>query len=796
MDDRLLFDRFHAAFDVEPRVGSFERMRAVLSETDYRVRRRDWIRLRIARPGVRTLAAAVMVALALAGAAGFLVLNGYLHRSVPVEIHHTGATGTCVSGLHMVSATVGWQGPYAHTTDGGVTWIQATGPSLAGQTKGGRQECTLDGVHGWIVLAAGPSPVSADRLVVFVTGDGGNTWQQLGSVPAQGINVRGAIDFINLQDGWLLVDDGGRTMYTTSDGGYTWKEVAGDSQLRYAPGCADWGMTFLDGDTGWLSFNCNEGYSQQPSSAGAGVVIVTRDGGRSWKPAGLPGLPTTPDFICGAEPPLFAGGQGVVPVSCGGTSSGWAAVYHSGDGGQTWTVAKAPFWFNVGDVHFVDPSLGFMFHAVSGNQADLYKTTDSGRSWRLVKANVFAGQTVDDFDFINVAVGFARTATSGEGYWTTSDGGLTWTLPGHRTLPGNIGCPAPAAPGGEAPIPMLMADASTGWAVGARRTVDGGNSWTPAGPPPVPDESSGYSEFFLDAQHAWVAETAGSANACADHIVVFSTADGGKTWEQGDPIAVANDSAGVIWDGRADSGARLASVAQRQSWMNFISPGAGWLLVESRTGGDIMTSRTKLGPLYRTVDGGRHWTVVSVDPGGNATCGPLQGMTFTSATTGWIGLPSCGGAAEFLVTHDGGATWLVDDVGNLCDCQASAPVFVDPSHGFAYVDGASLYILATSDGGQTWQSHHVSDGYIQVFAMQFIDPSHGWAVTSPLDNSYRLLATADGGRTWRVVNSSMAAPVDFSGVSLTFFSTSQGFWATGTALYRTTDGGAHWTKIG
>jgi photosystem II stability/assembly factor-like uncharacterized protein len=801
MDDQMLFDRFHAAFDVEPPTGAFDRLRGTMSGARYRVSRKERLRLQLGRNALRIIAAAAVIAIALAGAGTFIAINHYVHRPpVPVLAPHGAATGTCTSGLHMASATSGWNGILSHTSDGGATWTESNGPSLPNETKGGGGGCTLDGFRAWSVVAAGQSPISPDALVVMITDDGGKTWKQGGSVPAHGINSQATLDFINSDDGWLLLDFGestrSRALYTTWDGGFHWLKVASGSSLdSTAQGCAESGLTFVSGDRGWVTWDCSRGFSEPPSGGGA-VVAATDDGGVHWTPVTLPSMPMTSDYMCSASPPLFVKQAGVMPVTCGGVGhGGWGGVYRTNDLGRSWSLAQAPWWFQVGNVQFVNATLGFAFVNPGSRTSDLYSTRDAGQRWTLVKKDVFSGQDVGQFTFISATVGFASTSTSQGAFWKTTDGGLTWTLPGHRVVPGNVGCPAAPDPGAAAPLPVLMSSPTTGWALGARRTTDGGSHWTATGPPVLPFQSSGYSDFFLDGAHAWVAETAGSATMCADHIVVFSTSDGGQSWNASDAIAVPNSPDGSIWGG-VSSGSAHGSITGPPPWLDFVDAEDGWMMVQTQASG--MMSMPKVGPLYRTTDGGRHWNVVSIDPIAGSQCSALSGFAFSSPTTGWIPLPSCSAnsALTYLVTRDGGATWAEQSLGIDCGCQGSPPVWFDSLHGYLFEVGAFAFAF-TSDGGKTWKSAPVP-AQEALYAVEFTDPAHGWAVVGDMAaNDYQLKKTTDGGRTWTVVNAKMPPLANYgnAGSSLLFFSTQNGFWATGAALYRTSDGGKTWKEV-
>jgi photosystem II stability/assembly factor-like uncharacterized protein len=813
MDDQLLFDRFHAAYDIEPRTGSFELLRATLISVEVQPGRRPWLRLQLPQRGVRLLAAALLVAVALASAGAFIAINQYAHRPVPIRTHRVAASGTCFQGFHMVSPTVGWRDAVSRTTDGGATWQDVPPPTMPNFSKQAGAGCALDAEHAWTTQATGPSLVSPTELYVFATADGGQTWQQGAPVPASGVDMGVALEFIDPQNGWLLTDTGSngspsltRTLYATSDGGLHWRRVVsgsrGDSSSlgQLAGGCSVSGMTFLTTDKGWLTWDCSRGGGSQPQPGGP-VVAVTIDGGHTWAPLSLPSFPGSADWICGANPPLLSGNRGVLPVSCAGSGhNGWAGVYRTNDSGDSWTLGQVPVWVELTQVDFVDAATGFVFAGVA--TSDLYRTTDSGRDWALVKKSVFSGQGVGDFQFLDTNTGFAYTSSGGP--WKTTDGGVTWSLSGQRTLPGNVGCPAPSNPGtGLGPIPILMATPTTGWAIGARRTTDGGAHWSSAALPPLPDRSAGYAEFFLDGTHAWVAEAAGSATACSDHVVVFSTADGGQTWRQSGPIPVvlAVPSAGIWRQVSASySPTTILSLDQSHSyglggpWLDFVDANHGWLLIETQPI-DIMGS-AKVGPLYRTIDGGLHWTLVTEQPAASGVCSAAGGISFISTTTGWMPAPGCSGGSPltYRVTHDGGVTWTDQAPGLDCGCDGTAPVFFDGKHGLLV---AGDYLLVTSDGGATWSARPLTLGSLQLYALDFIDSNQGWALASGKSGDYPLSHTTDGGKTWTVVNAHLPPPSSNSDGSyrLTFIDALDGFWATGSELYKTTDGGQTWTVI-
>ena len=495
-----------------------------------------------------------------------------------------------------------------------------------------------------------------------------------------------------------------------------------------------------------------------------------------------------------------------MPVSCGGIGhGGWNGVYRTTDLGGTWTLGHVPFnWFQLPQISFADASTGFAFARSTSTQSDLYKTTDSGRDWTSVKKNVFAGQAVDNVDFISATTGFATTPTSQGTSWVTTDGGLTWSLPGHKFMAGNIGCPGPTDPAANSsPIPVLMASPSVGWMAGAKRTTDGGAHWLTVGPPSVPDRSSGYAEFFLDATHAWVAQAAGTSTTCADHIVVFRTADGGLTWQQGSSIPVTLSSPiDRIWGAGSTSASRARFKQGDGPFLFFVDAMHGWLQVTT-VPQDFM-GIPKVGPLYSTADGGLHWAVVSASPAAKPDeCGAADyaaSTVFSSPTTGWRGIGGCDATtpASLLVTHDEGEHWTLEAVGPECGCGGAAPIFFDEMHGWLDL---GTFLLVTSDGGKTWSRRAEPSGPNDCNVNSaFSSASDAWLALTDCGgtpNRTRLVHSANAGRTWVVVSRNLlpADSADAWNPEIYFFDSRIGFMALMPKLYKTTDGGRTWSLI-
>lgn len=89
---------------------------------------------------------------------------------------------------------------------------------------------------------------------------------------------------------------------------------------------------------------------------------------------------------------------------------------------------------------------------------------------------------------------------------------------------------------------------------------------------------------------------------------------------------------------------------------------------------------------------------------------------------------------------DRGATWQYTDLGE--DAQLTALQFFDAKHGLAL--GEFGKVVATADGGATWQKAGTIPNDFYPYAALFTDRQHGWA--SGLAG--QIVYTADGGQTW------------------------------------------------
>lgn len=376
----------------------------------------------------------------------------------------------------------------------------------------------------------------------------------------------------------------------------------------------------------------------------------------------------------------------------------------------------------------------------------------------------------------------------------------------------------PAGPFG----PVSMMTATDGWADPnwnghPRRTTDGGAHWADVSPPSA-FAGGASSSYFLDASHAWVVDASWTPRI---RFIAHRTADGGRTWQQGAQVTVDVVSPAAL-DENALGGPSL----------NFLDPEHGWLLFDWILQAKSPQSEPHFNALYRTSDGGLHWTLVSTNSwsfiGAPWTSGCPWGspVTFTSLTTGYMNRPdrtyepgrtqdcSTPNQLSLHVTHDGGRTWqfqalqLIGLSASCPDfgggCVLDAPDFVDPLHGFLLLPttepGSKL--LATSDGGTTWSLRSMPGGSLDASSIAWLNASDGWAWT-PTAATVPLYRTRDGGATWTRIETNLVGQTRDGWIGALYFVDQRiGFAYRATeargvsVLLKTIDGGVTWMDVG
>lgn len=134
--------------------------------------------------------------------------------------------------------------------------------------------------------------------VVYITRDGGNSWQC-----AMPLKPPGEVDFVDADNGWVWVtrysnpgtaDPVKGTLYRTTDGGGSWVTIDPDRILEsfLQQGYSVRKLDFVNKTTGWALLEAPQILLSAPGhpNRAATTLLQTTDGGRTWSPVmPLPG---------------------------------------------------------------------------------------------------------------------------------------------------------------------------------------------------------------------------------------------------------------------------------------------------------------------------------------------------------------------------------------------------------------------------------------------------------------------------------------------------------------------------
>ena len=250
------------------------------------------------------------------------------------------------------------------------------------------------------------------------TADGGTNWQ-VGQVPgAEALDFR-AVCGIDKQTAYLLSIGAGEKsrIYKTDDAGAHWT-------LQFTNPDA---KGFLDGLAFW---DAAHGIALGDPVGGQFVVLTTGDGGVHWQR--LPTPPAVPGegAFAASNTSLALMGTGEVWFGTGGPSG--ARVFHSQDGGRTWTVTSTPVRNDgasagIFSVAFQDARQGI---AAGGDYAkpgettgNIALTSDGGKTWSPPKGTPPAGFRSA---VVYLADRQAWIAAGTSGSDISTDGGNSW----------------------------------------------------------------------------------------------------------------------------------------------------------------------------------------------------------------------------------------------------------------------------------------------------------------------------------------------------------------------------------
>lgn len=280
------------------------------------------------------------------------------------------------------------------------------------------------------------------------------------------------------------------------------------------------------------------------------------------------------------------------------------------DGGKTWRSATVPGADSLQfrDVHALSDRVAWLLSIGNGTDSRIYRTVDGGRNWGVQFINRDPRAFYDCFAFWDETTGIAfsdnvegvfpllRTTDSGDEWRLISSPADSARSPLPRATPGE----GAFAASGTCVATVGASDAwiATGAGAAARllHTTDRGLTWSSVPTPMVAGTSTtGHTSIaFRDARHGLaVGGDVGDLDSRTDNVI--RTEDGGKTWRPGGAltfsgpahvvaylpreggVAVAAGPRGASWTG--DDGSSWFPLDTLNYWgASFVSRKAGWLV--------------------------------------------------------------------------------------------------------------------------------------------------------------------------------------------------------------------------
>lgn len=421
-------------------------------------------------------------------------------------------------------------GSFIRSTDGGSTWTP--GVSAVGRTR-------LLAVSPTVVLAWGRSggfPNYDDRILRST--DAGQTWADLGEVMPEGMFALTRVD----QQTIVAADFTGN-MFRSADAGLNWTQTfvtrgvqpsffssaspafanAQTGYFGYGPGFV---LKTTDGGASWSQISSGTGNELNDIARFPnGTMIAVGDNGTL-----LTGNGTTPWIIHTPLTTLNLNAVDIINATDVVVVDQSGQVFMSSDAGATWNaaVAKPSNMTAARDVRFTSLLDGWVI-GQSSNTGALYHTTNGGATWTPVPDFLGAYVAVD------VEGSNIWAANVGGRFYRSTDSGTTWIqgdLPQNPLIVGD----------------MEFFDQNIGYAAGSWgwifRTDDGGVTWQPL---PTPNGNDNFTDIYLiGPNELWISTNSNTAYYTANGGQNWAVLDIGAPGF-GAFAAITADPSGSAW---------------------------------------------------------------------------------------------------------------------------------------------------------------------------------------------------------------------------------------------------------
>jgi uncharacterized repeat protein (TIGR01451 family) len=436
----------------------------------------------------------------------------------------------------------------------------------------------------------------------------------------------------------------------------------------------------------------------------------------------------------------------------------------------------------------IDPTNHNTVYAGTGDSylygEGLLKTTDGGNTWSYIAAP-FAGPFGDSSYFgggahinqiavdpANASVVLAavwRFPASSAGIYRSADGGNTWT----QVFPGAPATSITFSPTGSVAYAAVSDYFGTALA-GIYKSTDGGKSWTAA-------NGSGSTQLpLLNAGVASVGEIR-LAMAPSSPTTLYVSIEGLNSFAPLTPNSIFTSiDGGATWHPTATNPFSVQAAGNK-----------GMVLTVHPTNANIVFVGEQ--NLYRSMDGGQTWAVVTSSANGavNSLFGDIRSFGFSA------------GGVVFYVGCDGGP-WSTGDAANqtmnwtnltstLATTQFYPGLSINPSNVAVAFAGSQDQGVQQYSGSSTWTTVQPCDG-----GWTAIDPSQTNNVYVVCETgTVQVLKSINGGTAFSAAQTGIVAAdrVAFIPPLVLDPSTPQHLYFGTYRIYQSTNGAASWTPI-
>ena len=410
-----------------------------------------------------------------------------------------------------------------------------------------------------------------------------------------------------------------------------------------------------------------------------------------------------------------------------------------------------------------------------GNGASgLWRSVDSGTTWTpMITNSVMDQANVSDLAVVNAGQVFYASAKDGMGFYTSIDGGITWTsepLPSGSVLGGMA-----VDPQNNATI-YLSAPGT-----GVIKSVNGGSTWTLLASSPVITTGSVtavlHNPIEVDPTNSSIVYYG------TDHGLYIST-DAGATWTlSANGIPSGNvEIRDVAVDPAAPSEIFLLAGLTGETVVELYEStnvGSSWtplatgldaerVVPDPNNSSIIYLYGLEIHAAYKSTDGGQTFAASdsgtpsagsSGSPGGSLVISGPTGTMIPLATSPGSYLLAIGGSGVYQTTN-AAQSWSFSSTG-LSAWNGDAVAFdpeVPTTIYFGSLNGGGIF--KSTDSGVTWINVEGPDSITDI-AVDPFDSTHLLAVSQ----DEGLIASHDGGDTWANISSNLPSPNSFAFIS-------------------------------